>query len=96
MNRNFNREINRELNLKINTEHNRNDRENYNAITTQPNSPQYSYEKTKKNNNFSALIPINLCLFLGICVLGAFLSVSFIVNLIPVLYLISNKIFNTN
>ena len=40
----------------------------------------YNYQfKKKEKDKLSLLIPINICLFLGICVLGAFLSVSFII-----------------
>jgi hypothetical protein len=38
-----------------------------------------NYTKNRTKDNCSALIPINFCLFLGLCVLGAFLSVSFII-----------------
>ena len=38
-----------------------------------------NYTKNRTKDKCSLLVPINFCLFLGICVLGAFLSVSFII-----------------
>ena len=39
----------------------------------------YNYNYKNDTNKNCSLVPINICLFLGMCVLGAFLSVSFII-----------------
>ena len=44
----------------------------------QKDNYNYNY-KNDSNKNYSPLVPINIFLFLGMCVLGAFLSVSFII-----------------